>query len=59
MLDKLGTLGLVGVLVTLGGLALIAWQSPIVAGGLALVVGGVGLVVKGLLDSLMAQFGFA
>jgi hypothetical protein len=59
MLKRLGTLGLVGVLLALGGLGLVAYTAPLVAAGLALTLAGVGLVVKGLLDGLMAQFGLA
>lgn len=59
MIDKLGTAGIVGLLLLLGGLSLVAWQAPVVAVGIALVLTGTGLVVKGLTTSLMRQFGFA
>jgi hypothetical protein len=59
MLKKLGTLGIAGVLLTLGGLALITVIKPLIGAGLALVLAGLGLVVKGLVDGLMSQFGFA
>jgi hypothetical protein len=59
MIDKLGTKGVVGVVVLLAGLGLVAWQSPVVAAGLALVVAGLGLVVSGLAESVMRAFGMA
>jgi hypothetical protein len=59
MLKRLGTLGVVGVVLALAGLGLVAYVAPLVAAGLALTLAGVGLVVKGLVDGLMAQFGFA
>jgi hypothetical protein len=59
MLKRLGTFGLVGILLSLAGLGLVAYTAPLVAAGLALTLAGVGLVVKGLLDGLMAQFGLA
>ena len=57
MFDKLGAVGLTGVVVLLGGISLVAWQNLILAAGLALVVGGVGLIVYGLVTSLLGAFG--
>jgi hypothetical protein len=57
MLDKLGLAGIVGVLCCLGGLAVIAYVAPIVAGGLALVLIGLVLVVRGLLSGMLSAFG--
>lgn len=57
MFTKLGISGIIGVLVVLGGLALIAFANPIVAGGLILVLIGVGLIVRGLISSLMNAMG--
>lgn len=57
MLDKLGIAGVVGVLFMLGGVAVVAWQNLILAGGLALVIAGLGLVVFGLVKNLLASFG--
>ena len=59
MLDRLGTVGVVGLLLLLGGIALVAYADPIVAVGIALVIVGTGLVVKGLASNLLRQFGFA
>lgn len=58
MIQKLGAVGIVGLLLLLGGLALVAYQSPIVAAGLALVLAGVGLVTKGLVNALVSSMGF-
>ncbi len=57
MLDKLGLAGLVGVVCMLGGIAVVAWQNLILAGGLALVIAGLGLVVFGLVKNLLSSFG--
>jgi hypothetical protein len=57
MLDKLGIPGLIGVLFMLGGIAVVAVKSPIIAGGLALLVAGLGLIVFGLVKNLLSSFG--
>lgn len=57
MLGKLGSTGLAGVLLLIGGLAVVAYASPIVAGGLALMLVGLVLVARGLLGSVMRSFG--
>ena len=57
MLDKLGGVGVAGIVVLLAGIGLVAWQNLLLAAGLALVVGGLGLVVYGLVTSLLASFG--
>jgi hypothetical protein len=59
MLDKLGTLGIVGIVVALAGLGLVAYQAPLVAAGLLLVLGGVGLVTQSLVKNVMSAFGLA
>jgi hypothetical protein len=57
MLGKLGSTGLAGVSLLIGGLAVVAYASPIVAGGLALMLVGLVLVARGLLGSVMRSFG--
>jgi len=57
MLDKLGAVGIAGIVVLLAGIGLVAWKSYILAAGLAMVVGGLGLVVYGLVTSLLGAFG--
>jgi uncharacterized membrane protein HdeD (DUF308 family) len=59
MLNKLGTVGLGGLLLVLVGVGLVAWQQPIVALGIALAFVGVALVAKGLISNVMSAFGFA
>jgi hypothetical protein len=59
MLDKLGTLGIVGIVVALAGLGLVAYRAPLVAAGLLLVLGGVGLVTQSLVKNVMSAFGLA
>lgn len=57
MLDRLGIPGVVGVLALLGGVAVIALESPVVAAGIALVVLGLALTAFGLLKSALAAMG--
>ncbi|MFB6171007.1 MAG: hypothetical protein ABEJ23_00630 [Haloarculaceae archaeon] len=58
MLQKLGVVGIVGLILLLAGLALVAYQSLIVAAGLAFVIAGVGLLAKGLLNAVVSSMGF-
>ena len=57
MIDKLGAKGIVGILVLLGGIAVIALQNLLIAAGIGLVVVGVVLVAWGLVSGLLASFG--
>lgn len=57
MLDRLGAAGVAGFVVMLTGLVLVAWESLVVAAGLAFMLVGLGLVVKALVGNVMRQFG--
>ena len=57
MLDKLGAAGILGALLMIGGVAVVAVESLLVAGGIALVVAGLGLVVFGLVKNLLSSLG--
>jgi len=57
MLGKLGIPGVLGVLMLLGGVALVAWENLLIGGGLALVIAGLGLVVYGMVTSLLGAMG--
>ncbi len=57
MLDKLGAVGLLGVVLMLGGVAVVAVESLLVAAGIAFVVAGLGLVVFGLVKNLLSSLG--
>ncbi|UPV75446.1 hypothetical protein M0R89_05100 [Halorussus limi] len=57
MFDKLGAKGIVGVLLLLGGIAVIALQNLIIAAGIGLVVLGFVLTAWGLVSGLMSSFG--
>ncbi|WP_340098850.1 DUF7470 family protein [Salinibaculum salinum] len=57
MFDKLGLPGIAGVLFMLGGIVVVALESLLIAGGLALLVAGLGLVVFGLVKNLLSSFG--
>lgn len=57
MFDKLGILGVVGFVCMLAGIVVVALESLLLAGGLALVVAGLGLVVFGLVKNLLSSLG--
>lgn len=57
MLDKLGYLGVAGIVLSLGGLGVVASQNLVLAGGLALVLAGLGLTVFGLVKNLLGALG--
>lgn len=57
MLDKIGPLGIVGILLLFGGIGLVASENLVIAGGIALVLAGLGLVVKSLVSSVLQSFG--
>ena len=57
MFNRLGIAGVLGVLCCLGGLGVIAYAAPVVAGGFALVLLGLALVVRGLLSGVLSAFG--
>lgn len=59
MFDRLGPLGIVGLLLILVGLTLVTWASPIVGAGLALVFVGTGLVIKGVVGTMLQTWGMA
>ena len=57
MIRNLGIKGLLGVVLLIAGVGLIAYESLIVAAGIAMVVAGLGLVAQGLVSSLLRSFG--
>ncbi|QSG01399.1 DUF7470 family protein [Natranaeroarchaeum sulfidigenes] len=57
MIQKLGAAGIVGLLALLGGIVLIASESLVIAGGLALVLAGLGLMVRSLIQSVLGSMG--
>jgi hypothetical protein len=57
MFDRLGALGVVGIVLAVAGLALVAVESLLVAGGLALVLAGLGLAAKSLVSGMLSAFG--
>ncbi|QDX40104.1 hypothetical protein [Salarchaeum sp. JOR-1] len=59
MLDKLGTQGLVGILLVVVGLAVVAYNAPIVAIGLFVVLLGLALLVRRGLRAGMEMMGMA
>jgi len=57
MLDKLGVIGIFGVVLMLGGVAVVAVENLLIAAGIAFVVAGLGLVVFGLVKNLLSSLG--
>lgn len=57
MLDRLGIAGALGLAVVLGGIGVIAVESPVVASGIGLVVIGAALVVYSLVQNVLGAFG--
>jgi hypothetical protein len=57
MLKHLGPLGITGLAISLVGLGLVAYASPVVAVGIALLLLGLGLVIKALVSGVLRQFG--
>jgi len=57
MIQKLGPIGILGALLVLVGIAAIATQNLIIAGGMAFVVAGFGMLAKAGLDAVMGLFG--
>lgn len=57
MFDRLGVAGILGVLLVLGGIALVGYRDPIIAAGIALVLVGGALFVKGLVSGILASMG--
>lgn len=59
MIDRLGRIGIVGVVVIVAGLALTTLADPLVAGGIALVLVGLALVIRGLLGYALEAMGMS
>ncbi|WP_049928108.1 DUF7470 family protein [Halopiger goleimassiliensis] len=57
MLQNLGPLGIVGIVLVLAGIGVIAYASPVIAGGFALVLVGLALTVRSVVSGVLKQFG--
>ncbi len=57
MLRNLGLVGVVGLVLMLGGVALTTWYSLVLGSALAMVLAGLGLLVYGLVTNLMRAMG--
>jgi hypothetical protein len=57
MIDRLGIAGVLGLAVVLGGIGVIAVESPIVASGIGLIIIGTALVVYSLVQNVLGAFG--
>ena len=57
MLRNFGIVGILGVVLLVGGVALATWYDLLVGGALAMVIAGLGLVVYGLVTNLMRAMG--
>jgi disulfide bond formation protein DsbB len=59
MYQRIGLLGVVGMVLALAGLALITVVQPLIGVGLALVLLGLGVTIQSALSRLLRQFGMA
>jgi hypothetical protein len=57
MFERIGLIGVAGMLVALAGLGLITYAAPLVGAGLALVLFGLGLTIQSALSRILKQFG--
>ncbi len=57
MLRNLGVVGILGLVLLIGGVALTTWVNLILGGALAMVIAGLGLVVYGLISNLLQAMG--
>lgn len=57
MLDKLGPLGIVGLLALFAGIVLVAWENLVIGVGLALVIAGLGLAVSSAIKTMLSSMG--
>lgn len=57
MLEKLGIVGVLGIVVSLAGLGIVAYEAPLIAAGLALVLVGLGVVAFALVKNVLSSLG--
>lgn len=57
MFGNIGPVGAFGLLCLIAGIAVVAWQNLVIAGGIALVIAGLGFVVYGIVSQLKATLG--
>lgn len=58
MSRSIGVMGVLGLLVVLAGIGVIAYENPILAGGMVAILVGVALVVVDFIKRAMAKLGF-
>lgn len=57
MFDKLGPVGILGLLMLGAGIGVVAYVEPIIAVGIALVILGLGLTLKAIVSSFLGAMG--
>lgn len=57
MFDKLGAVGIIGLILALGGLGVIAYEAPLIAAGVALVLAGLGLAAFAIVRNVLSSLG--
>ncbi|AQL43015.1 hypothetical protein BV210_09930 [Halorientalis sp. IM1011] len=57
MLDKIGTAGVLGLVLLLGGIGVVALESVYVAAGLCFVIAGLLLVAYGFVTTILGALG--
>ncbi|MFP9190326.1 DUF7470 family protein [Natronosalvus vescus] len=59
MRNNLSPLGILGILLVGGGIALIGSQNILIAVGIALMLAGVGLLIKSIVTGMLSSWGMA
>ncbi len=57
MAPSIGPVGIVGVIVALGGIAIIGYVDPLVAAGVVGILLGLGLIIQDLLRRVLSSMG--
>ncbi|SEN71245.1 hypothetical protein SAMN05216388_1004255 [Halorientalis persicus] len=57
MLDKIGTAGVLGLVLLLGGIGVVAIENPLIAAGICFVIAGLLLVAYGFVTTILGTLG--
>lgn len=57
MLDRIGIVGVAGIVLLVAGIAAVAWVNPVAGAGLAAAILGLLLLLKGVVDSALEAMG--
>ncbi|WP_424017389.1 DUF7470 family protein [Halorientalis pallida] len=57
MLDKIGTAGVLGLVLLIGGIGLVAIENPLIAAGICFAIAGLLLVAYGFVTTVLGALG--